>query len=140
MSNIRDRGPRDYRKEEQRRNELARERGFTSRAQLRNRVSKGSAVGRIAKAPAYERAGFTSQSEYRTARKVSKAWSVQHSHKESSAYSSALRDPARFRAYYDAYANPARGLGSEDRKRKLHRYLVDVMGFITDEEFDRGDY
>ena len=141
MSNIRDRGPRDYRQEEQRRNELARERGFTSRAQLRNRVSKGVATGRIAKAPAYERAGFTSVPEYRKARKVSKAWSDLHSQQERSEYKSAeLRDPAKFRAYYEAFPSAQGNRNRALRKRNLRHYLVDVMGYMTGEEFDRGDY
>ena len=141
MSNIRDRGPRDYRQEEQRRNELARERGFTSRAQLRNRVSKGFAAGRVTKAPAYERAGFTSQLEYRKARKVAKAWSDHHSRQERSEYKpSELRDPTRFRAYYDAYPSNQGVRNRALRKQKLRHYLVDVMGYMTGEEFDRGDY
>ena len=141
MSNLRDRGPRDYRQEEQRRNELARERGFTSRAQLRNRVTKGVAEGRPAKVPAYERAGFASASEYRKARKGAKEWSRTHSHKERSRYTATeLRDPARFRAYYDAYSDPDRKLRSAARKARLRHYLVDVMRYMTDEEFDRGDY
>ena len=135
MSNIRDRGPRDYRQEEQRRNELARERGFTSRAQLRNRVAGGTAEGRPAKAPPFERAGFASPGEYRRARKTAAKWSAQHSRVEVSRYDSAkLRDPSRFRAYYDAYARDGDGRAKRDW---LKYYLVDVEDYVSDEEFER---
>ena len=135
MSNIRDRGPRDYRQEEQRRNELARERGFTSRAQLRNRVARGTAEGRPAKAPPYERAGFASPGEYRRARKEAAKWSSQHSRVEVSRYDSAkLRNPARFRAYYDAYARDGDG---RTKRGWLKHYLVDVEHYVSDEEFER---
>ena len=138
MSNIRDRGPRDYRQEEQRRNELARERGFTSRAQLRNRVARGVAEGRPAKLPPYERAGFASAGEYKQARKTARAWSAVSSHKESSRYDSGkLRDPASFRAYFDAYRQKT-GTPAE-RRARLKYYVVDVGGFMTDAEFER-DY
>lgn len=137
MSNIRDRGPRDYQQEERRRNELARERGFTSRAQLRNRVTKGVAEGRPAKPPPYERAGFASASQYKGARKSARAWSADHSHKVESAYDgAALRDPASFRAYFDAYVE--KGNTRAERRAKLKHYLVDVGEYMSDEDFERG--
>ena len=136
MSNIRDRGPRDYRQEEQRRNELARERGFTSRAQLRNRVASGTAEGRPAKAPPFERAGFASPGEYRRARRESAKWSAKHSGLEVSRYDGTkLRDPARFRAYYDAF--PSEQGGATQKRGWLKHYLVDVEDYVSDEEFER---
>ena len=142
MSNRQDREPRDYRKEEQRRNVLARERGFTSRAQLRNRVAKGSAPGRVAKPAPYIRAGFATDKQYKMARKQSAAWSRKHSHKEVSQYDAMkLRDPARFRTYYDAFV--ARfvhdgKMTNAEKRVALKRFLIDE-GYIDEQQWE-DDY
>jgi len=67
---------RDYRAEEARRNELARQRGFTTRAAERGAKKRQD----------WERAGFASHAEYVAARAKAREWSEKHSQKRASEF------------------------------------------------------
>lgn len=148
---------RDYQAEERRRNEIARERGFTSRAQQRTKVKKGLVSGKplgpaaptfIRKGfasqkeydksrrqpPIYARAGFTTQKELNAARREAVEWSRRHSHKTVSEYrpTGLHADPIAFRAYYNAFINPDTAVSVIGKRRRAIE-----NGALTG-EFDGG--
>jgi hypothetical protein len=108
---------RDYAAEERRRNERARERGFTSRAQAR-------------RVDVYTRAGFRDEDDYKAARRKARRWGKTHSEKETSRYP-AGGSVEQFAKYYHAYVVPRKRVV---KLRHMRRYLV--PRFMTDAEFD----
>jgi hypothetical protein len=62
---------RDYRAEEARRNELAKQRGFTTRAAERGAKTRAD----------WQKAGYSSHAEYVAARRRAQQWSAKHSAK-----------------------------------------------------------
>lgn len=144
---------RDYKAEERRRNERAKAAGFTSRAQMRGKLRRGEAVvgrdraGRIVPAvaqgptrPEWAKAGYSSERMYKAERDASRLWSKRHSHKPTSKFLPRFT-PEQSSAYYDAYVNPdTRAAKIVNELESLRHYLVDVMGFYTQEEFDDLPY
>lgn len=138
---------RDYAAEERRRNERARELGFTSRAQMRRALRRREFVPArqgvkiVGKAegptfPPFAQAGYASESEYRNARRKAAKWSKAHSRVEMSRYDPAFTGK-RFESYYDAFINPStRANRIENGLDSLRDWLVDEMGFYTPDEFD----
>ena len=121
--------------------------GFTSRAQERRALAKGTfvparrgrtVVGRAAGPvfPAYAQAGFRSEAEYKRARAEAARWSKAHSRKPTSLYKPSYQG-RKFRAFYDAYVNPAtRANRIENGLASLRYWLVEEMDYYTPEEFD----
>jgi len=63
-------------------------------------------------------------------------WSDNHSRKPTSRYDPSLTDK-QARAYYDAFINPkTRAWKIENGLDSLRDWLVDEMGYYTDEEVD----
>jgi hypothetical protein len=108
---------RDYAAEERRRNERARERGFTSRAQAR-------------RVDVYTRAGFRSEDDYKAAIREARRWSKTHTQKDTSRYP-AGGSVEQHAAYYKAFVVPRRRLA---KLKHMRRYLV--PRFMSDAEFD----
>lgn len=103
---------RDNKAELARRNELARERGFTSRAAERRARERAD----------YEKAGYTSHQDYAKARKQARAWSEKHSQKPSSKFSPSFT-PQQTRDYVQAFrVEPTKKHASyiQDLARYLH--------------------
>lgn len=106
---------RDYKAEERRRNELARQRGYTSRAQERGakvRAKKAARSGNVARPIQHPL--------LRDERLLAQSWSEIHSHKEQSAYSTDFTDK-QLREYLEAYVYDSRG---KKRKDKIRDYLT----------------
>lgn len=158
---------RNYQAEEQRRNEIARERGYTSRAQQRGKVEKGLVSGRPLgpAAPLFARAGFTSPAALAKARKEAATWSAKHSQKRVSEYrpKGLHANGAAFRAYYNAYINPATAISVIGKRQRaidngalngifdggptpvaangmnaLQNYLLDWEDYDESEVYDSG--
>jgi hypothetical protein len=152
--------PRDYKSEERRRNELARQRGFTTRAQQRTATRKGLDYGRPIgpKQLPYRAAGFASDKAYRQARADAKAWSKKHSSKKVSEYrpSGLHKNPQAFAAYHAAFIDKKSAVSAIGRKARaaaegnlggsgdkgghdlnaLQRYLQDYENYDEAEVYD----
>lgn len=102
---------RDYKAEERRRNELARQRGFTTRAAERGAKKRQD----------YKRAGFASHGEYVRERQRAKQWAREHSGQSVSAYP-AFATPEQVADYLNAFVD------TRDHVEHIHylsRYLHD---------------
>lgn len=83
---------RDYKAEERRRNELAKERGFTGRAAERGAKQRSD----------WQKAGYTSHAQYADARRQARSWSEIHSTKPISKFRPSFT-PQQTRDYIDAF-------------------------------------
>lgn len=139
---------RDYKAEEARRNARAKAAGFTSRAQMRKalreketvvaRDRRGTIVGRAQGPvkPVWAEAGYSTAGMYKAERQAARQWSDRHSHQPTSRWLSSFQ-PVQAKSYYDAYVNPdTRAAKTVNELYSLREYLVDVMGYYTDDEFD----
>jgi hypothetical protein len=139
------RRPRDYRREEQRRNELAKARGLRNRYELRKKKDLGEIpkASRVKRTPAdiARDAGFPSYSRYRKARRDAAEWSRRHSLKDVSKYTPTM-DATTFRAYYDAFVNKEPGTSFQTLTKgqrttpAIRHFFVDVIRYFTAEEYD----
>jgi len=115
---------RDYRREEARRNELARERGYKSRAEQRHKSETERAA---------ERAGFDTASEFTAAKREASSWSRKHSHVSATKYRPS-ESPETFGRYYRAFVEPPFGEHWSSRD-DFRDYMMEDMGYSED-EFD----
>ena len=137
---------RDYRAEEAARNRKARELGFTSRAQMRRALRQGWTPRRKSEKPRspivaphigeVERPAPTGVTGFRRIKAEAAQWSRRHSRQETSRF-----DPEwpreRVIAYHNAYVNPeTRANRLDNDLASLRLFLVDDMGFYTDDVFD----
>lgn len=129
------RSNRDYRAEYAARNARAQALGFESYSQLRRAQERQEFSRRIGPAfPSYAKAGFRTQEDYQQSRKEAQQWSKRHSQKESSAYVKGM-NAEQLAAYNQAFIN-TRFTSHAQRIEELRYYLVDVMEYMTDEEFE----
>ena len=135
---------RDYRLEEQRRNAKARELGFTSRAQMRRALRQGTWTPvRASSSPRSRIVGSATPPPTRPEintlaklRRESREWSNKHSRVPTSRYNPDMT-AAQVRAYHAAYVDDdTRAYRIENGLDSLRAYLVDEMGYYTDDEFD----
>ena len=140
---------RDYRAEEARRNQLAKSRGFTSRAQQRRALRTGAWVpvrkSDKPRAPIVYTASPTppptltrkpGSSNLARLRRESQEWSSKHSRVDASKYDPRF-PPERVRKYHAAFVDDAtRAYRIENGLYSLRDYLVDELGYYTDAEFD----
>lgn len=119
---------RDYAREERRRNELARERGFRSRAEQRHKSETERAA---------EEAGFDSPEEYVYARREASRWSQKHSHIAATKYhpNGREKNPETFGEYYRVFVDPERDLWSD--RDGFRDWMTEETGQFTDDEFDQ---
>lgn len=103
---------RDYRAEEQRRNELARQRGYSTRASERGARQRGD----------YVTGGYASHAEYLKARESAQSWSDLHSKDIKSRFNSRWKAD-RVREYENAYDVTAADRRKTARLNKLAAYL-----------------
>ena len=134
---------RDYRAEEARRNARARALGFSSRAQMRTALAQGwqpqrASNRKIVAPPEGEitRPVARGLKGMRRIRTESKFWSDRHSRKPTSKYRPDMSD-SQAAAYHAAYVDPETNVRRvENDLVSLRFYLVDVMEYYTDTEFD----
>lgn len=116
---------RDYRAEERRRNELARQRGYTSRAAERTVRRKAKVAGiPLGRQPIKRTAALTQlQEALSDVRFSAQSWSDLHSHKDVSRYDPSFSDQ-RTRDYAAAYDVDKKDKTKRQRKNALARYLT----------------
>lgn len=114
---------RDYKAEEARRNELARERGFTTRAAERGARERAD----------WEKVGYGSHREYVQARAQAREWSEKHSQKPVSKFRPSFT-PQQTRNYVDAFR-----VRPQEKHRSYIQKLAEYLHEIDPEEYPDYD-
>lgn len=157
---------RDYKAEQQRRNELARARGFSSRGQQRRKIERGiippiapqrvrspKTISAQRQRESRERqatswwgkAGFTSERQYRTARDRSEDWSALHAGTRIAQYEyednavPGVTKAEYTKAYFQAFVSgPERyaAVRKAGGSAALRRYFVDITGHYSPDEYE----
>lgn len=104
---------RDYRAEEARRNELARQRGFTTRAAERGARERKD----------WEKAGYATHKDYVSARAKARSWSELHSQKPVTAFNP-RSTPQQTRDYLSAFR--------VEKDKKHTAYIRDLAKYLHD--------
>lgn len=104
---------RNYRAEEARRNELARQRGFTTRAAERGAKTRAD----------YKAAGYKSHASYAAERSAAKRWSDAHSKQGVSAFNPRM-NPQQTHQYVNTFVH--KPTSNKDFIRQLADYLHDI--------------
>jgi hypothetical protein len=142
------RKPRDYAAENRRRNQLAKDKGFSSYSQMRRGLEKGrlkrSGPSRVVatftenlaqdnkRLPVWQRSGASSPEEYMKMKAETKAYLKKHSGPGRSKSSKEdMKQPEIMGSYYRAYVKKQKDAGS------LKHYLVDVTGHVSEAEWKK---